>query len=398
MDRKQQTVKRTTFSPINKLKSYKVRNYNFRLLFIMLCLCALGLAIIGSANAGSDSKAIYKQAVGMIIGFTGMFIVSLLDYNFVLKFYWIIYAFNAGLLLTVLKFGSNHKGAQRWIDIIKTPSFQLTLQPSEFAKIFLILFFAKFLSNNRERVSKWWFLFVTAALAAIPLALIVKEPDLSTTILITGLLCVMIYAAGLSYKKILIILAVVVPVIVGFLIYVQQPDYDFDKGPLKEYQVNRILSFVNPAEYDDLRWQQDNSVIAIGSGKLSGKGLYNDSAESLKNANQLSEESVNDFIFAIIGEELGFIGSCAVLGLLFLIIFECFYAAIKAPDMTGRMICTGMAMLLTIQTFINVGVATEILPNTGIPLPFVSSGLSSLLSLFGGMGFVFNVSLQRDKA
>ena len=141
--------------------------------------------------------------------------------------------------------------------------------------------------------------------------------------------------------------------------------------------------------------EQDNSVLAIGSGRLYGKGLYNDSTESMKNANYLSNEMVNDFIFAIIGEEMGFVGSCIVLGVFFLIIVECFLAAIFAPDMTGRMLCTGMAVLLTLQVFINVGVATELLPNTGIPLPFISSGLSSLISLFGGMGFVLNVSLQK---
>lgn len=392
MDKKS-TVKRNSFSPLAKLKSYNFRHYNFRLVFVIICICALGLAIVGSANAGSDSRAVYKQAFGMAIGFIGMAVVSLIDYNFVLKFYWLIYLFNTGVLVFVLKFGSNHHGATRWIDIIKD---KLTIQPSEFAKIFLILFFAKFLSVNKERISKWWFLFITAILSGIPLLLIVKEPDLSTTILITGLICVLIYAAGVSYKKILTVLAVVVPVIVGFLIFIQQPDYDYEKGPLKKYQVERILAFVNPAEYDAERWQQDNSVIAIGSGKLRGKGLYNESAESLKNANSLSREAVNDFIFAIVGEEMGFIGSCTVLGLLFVIVIECFVTAIKARDMSGRMICTGMGMLLTIQTFINVGVATELLPNTGIPLPFISTGLSSLISLFGGMGFVLNVSLQKS--
>ena len=388
MDRNR-TIKRNEFLPLAKLKTYRLKNYNFRLLLLILVICGLGIAIIGSANAGSDSKAVIKQAVGMIIGFSGMILISLIDYSWVLKFYWLIYVFNVGLLTAVLLIGDTHHGAKRWIDI----GSSLTIQPSEFAKIFTILLLAKFLTVNKERISKWWFILVTAVLAGIPLLLIEKEPDLSTTILVTGITIILIFAAGISYKKIGIMLAIFIPVAAAALIYIQQPEQKL----LDDYQMNRINAFLYPAEYDDERYQQDNSVLAIGSGRLYGKGLYNDSTESLKNANYLSREMVNDFIFAIIGEEMGFVGSCIVLGVLFLIIVECFLAAIFAPDMTGRMVCTGMAVLLTLQVFINVGVATELLPNTGIPLPFISSGLSSLISLFGGMGFVLNVSLQRTR-
>lgn len=386
MDRNR-TTRRNEFLPLAKFKTYKLKNYNFRLILLMLVICGLGIAIIGSANDGSDNRAVLKQAIGMVIGFSGMIVISLIDYGWILKFYWLIYVFNVGLLSAVLLIGSSHHGAKRWIDITDG----LTIQPSEFAKIFMILFLAKFLTVNKERISKWWFLIVTAGLAGITLLLIEKEPDLSTTILVTGLTIIMVFAAGISYKKIGIILAVFIPVAAAAIIYIQQPEQKL----LDDYQMKRINAFLYPDEYDDARYQQDNSVLAIGSGKLYGKGLYNDSTESLKNANYLSREMVNDFIFAIIGEEMGFVGSCIVLGVLFLIIAECFLAAIFAPDASGQMLCTGMAALLTLQVFINVGVATELLPNTGIPLPFISTGLSSLISLFGGMGFVLNVSLQR---
>ncbi len=386
MDRNR-TTRRNEFLPLAKFKTYKLKNYNFRLILLLLVICGLGIVIIGSANDGSDNRAVFKQAIGMVIGFSGMIVISLIDYGWILKFYWLIYVFNVGLLSAVLLIGSSHHGAKRWIDITDG----LTIQPSEFAKIFTILFLAKFLTINKERISKWWFLIVTAGLAGITLLLIEKEPDLSTTILVTGLTIIMVFAAGISYKKIGIILAVFIPVAAAAIIYIQQPEQKL----LDDYQMNRINAFLYPDEYDDARYQQDNSVLAIGSGKLYGKGLYNDSTESLKNANYLSREMVNDFIFAIIGEEMGFVGSCIVLGVLFLIIAECFLAAIFAPDASGRMLCTGMAALLTLQVFINVGVATELLPNTGIPLPFISTGLSSLISLFGGMGFVLNVSLQR---
>lgn len=143
----------------------------------------------------------------MIIGFSGMIIISLIDYSWVLKFYWLIYVFNVGLLTAVLLIGDTHHGAKRWIDI----GSSLTIQPSEFAKIFTILFLAKFLTVNKERISKWWFILVTAVLAGIPLLLIEKEPDLSTTILVTGITIILIFAAGISYKKIGIMLAIFIP-------------------------------------------------------------------------------------------------------------------------------------------------------------------------------------------
>ena len=134
--------------------------------------------------------------------------------------------------------------------------------------------------------------------------------------------------------------------------------------------------------------------MAIGSGQLYGKGLFNTTLESVKNGNFLMEEDT-DFIFAVVGEEMGFIGSCVVIGLFVLIILECIWLAARAKDMSGRLICIGMASLLAFQAFINIGVASYLLPNTGLPLPFISAGLSSLISIFMGMGLVLNVGMQR---
>lgn len=385
MDRNQ-PAKRNEFVPLAKFKTYKLKNYNFLLVIFLIVLSALGIAVVGSASG--TTSAMYKQGLGIAIGFVGMIIISLIDYNWLLKFHWFYYVINIGLLLLVLFKGKNLNGATRWI-----PIGDMTLQPSEFAKIFLIVFMAKFLTAYKERVSKFSFLFLFGTIVAIPILLILKEPDLSTSIVIIMLFIVAVYVAGLSYKKLLLILGITIPIAVAALIYIQQPDQKL----LKPYQLRRVLSFIYPDEYDDLRYQQDNSVLAIGSGQLNGKGLNNDRNDSVKNGNYLSKEAVNDFIFAVIGEELGFVGGAFILLLLFLIVAECFISAILAPDLSGRLICINMAMLIAFQTFVNVGVATEILPNTGIPLPFVSSGLSSVLAYFGGMGFVLNVSLQKVK-
>lgn len=135
-------------------------------------------------------------------------------------------------------------------------------------------------------------------------------------------------------------------------------------------------------------------MLAIGSGELYGKGLYNDSSDSVKNGNYIAEPQT-DFIFSIVGEEMGFVGSCIVLGLLLAITIECIITGVRALDMPGRIICFGMAALIALQTFINIGVVTEILPNTGIPLPFFSYGLSSLVTIYAGMGLVLSVRITK---
>ena len=166
---------------------------------------------------------------------------------------------------------------------------------------------------------------------------------------------------------------------------------------LKDYQQERILAWLEPEKYaDDESYQQLNSVMAIGSGQLTGKGYDNDATTSVKNGNFVSEPQT-DFIFAIIGEELGFVGCCVVIILLLLIVIECIVIGLRAKDTGGRIICGGVGALVGIQTFINISVATGIFPNTGISLPFVSYGLTSLVCFFAGIGLVLNVGLQPKK-
>ena len=233
---------------------------------------------------------------------------------------------------------------------------------------------------------------ILAILLAVPLALILTQPNLSTTVLIFLILFTVIFCAGLSYKIIGIALLIIVPIASGIIIYISNPD-----NPIffiKDYQRNRIMAFINPDEYDDQNYQQEYAERAIGSGQLTGKGLDNDDPSSLKNANYIADAQ-NDFIFAVIGEELGFVGSCAVILLLSWIVLECIIVAVRAKDFAGRLICCGVAAQIGFQTFINVGVVTRLLPNTGLPLPFFSYGLTSLVSLYISMGVVLNISLQR---
>ena len=364
------------------LKRYRVRDYDFKLILMLIAITVIGILVIGSANETYQSK----QILGFVMGLFLMVVISLFDYSTFLRFYWVIYILNVLLLLLVEFFGESSNNAQRWVSIAG-----IRFQPSETAKIMLILFYAQFIMKHKESISSLKTILSMIVLLVPPLLLIYRQPDLSTSIMIGVLFCALLFVGGLSYKIIFGVLVVVVPAAIIFLAIVLQPDQEL----IKEYQQTRILAWLNPEEYSSTEgYQQDNSKIAIGSGELFGKGLNNNEISSVKNGNFISEPQT-DFIFAIVGEELGFLGGCIVIGLLLFITLECLLTAKMAKDLAGTLIASGMATLIGFQSFINISVATGLLPNTGIPLPFVSYGLTSLLSLYIGVGFVLNVRLQR---
>ncbi len=366
------------------IKAYHVKNYNFVLVALVFALSVLGIFVVGSAKESLQNRQIF----GVIIGLSVMAAVSLFDYIWILGFNWIIYLVAIGSLGSVLLIGQTVNGAKRWINLGFT-----TFQPSELAKILLILFFSKYIMDHRENINEIPSLIRYAALSAVPLGLIIVEPNLSTTIVTALVICLLIYVGGLSYRIIAKILLVLIPASVIFLSIAVMPNQPF----LKEYQQKRILAFLNPEEYaSDEAYQQNNSVMAIGSGQLVGKGLNNNTTTSVKNGNFILEPQT-DFIFAIIGEELGFIGGCIVIALLLLIVIQCILIGIRAQNLAGRIICCGVGGLIGVQSFINISVATGLMPNTGVPLPFVSYGLTSLVSLYMGIGFVLNVGLQPKK-
>ena len=365
-------------------KRYHLKDYKMNLVILVLALSILGVFVIGSAEPDNQSR----QIIGLIIALTAMVVVSLIDYVWLMDFYWLIYGFVILIRGAVLIIGTEVNGATRWINLGFT-----NFQPSELAKILLILFFAKFIAEHEDDINDKKTLLKYAALCAVPLALIIAEPNLSTTICTALVLCLLIYIGGLSYKFIGTVLVILIPTAIIFLAIVVQPNQPF----LQDYQQERILAFLEPEKYaDDGAYQQRNSVMAIGSGQLTGKGLNNNTTDSVKNGDFILEPST-DFIFAIVGEELGFIGSCIIIALLLLIVIQCILIGIRSQNLSGRIICCGVGGLIGIQSFINIGVATQLIPNTGVPLPFVSYGLTSLVSLYIGIGLVLNVGLQPKK-
>ncbi len=365
------------------LRQYKLRDYNFRLIIWAAALSVLGILVVGSA----EPSYMARQAGGLAIGLVLMLVISLADFTWILNFYWLIYLGAILLLLAVILVGSASGGATRWLTI-----GGLRFQPSDIAKIMLILFLARFFEVREDRINSARTILLSIFLIAIPLLLIQQEPDLSTTLVVALLFCAIIFTAGLSYRIVLGILIVCIPVGIIFVSIVMQPDQNL----IQDYQLTRIYSWLYPEDYPSESMQQQNSIKAIGSGQLYGKGLNNDNVESVKNSGFISEDQT-DFIFAVAGEELGFIGCCIIVLLEFLLVFECIMIGRRAKALSGTLIACGMGFLIGVQSFVNISVATGLMPNTGLTLPFVSYGLTSLISFFIGIGFVLNVGLQTRK-
>lgn len=365
------------------IKQYKLRFYNFKLVIFLLAISIIGVVLVTSARADLESK----QIAGVIIGLIIMVILSLMDYSWISNFQWIMYGGNIALLLIVRLFGDSANGAARWIDF----GF-IRFQPTELSKIIIILFFARFFMDHEDDLNTFKTILKSVGLLAVPLFLIYEQPDLKNTIMILAVFCILIYIAGISYKIIGGTFLILIPLAVIFLMIVVQPDQNL----IKDYQRKRIMAFLYPEndEYSDDIEQQNNSKTAIASGELIGKKLSGDDDVTSVNDGNFVSENQTDFIFAVAGEEYGFMGCCAIILLLLAISIECVRMGLRAKDLSGKIICCGMASIISLQSFLNISVATGIAPNTGTPLPFVSYGLTSLVSLYIGMGLVLNVGLQ----
>lgn len=365
-------------------KQYDWKKYNISLLILVLLLCLAGVFFIFTSR--TDDSLYKKQFMGIFLGLGIAIFVSLIDYHFICKLYVLMYLFNIGLLLLVQVMGSTTNNAQRWLKI-----GPIQFQPSELSKIILILVFAKVFTLLRDKINTFWFIILIIIVAAVPILLILTQPALSTSLVCIFIFAMMFFAAGLSYKIIAPIIIIGVPVVIGLFWYVQQ---DF-QVLIEPYQQERIMALLNPELYGDEMYQQINSIQAIGSGQLYGK-LLDESAGTFRGFTSVPIRE-SDFIFSVIGEQIGFIGSCILIILFMILIFKCLKIAKSADDYLGYLIAIGIASMFMFQVFVNIGVATALLPNTGIPLPFVSYGLSSMISSMISIGVILNISLHRKK-
>lgn len=375
----------------------KLLYFDYLLVLMVFCMVIIGIIAIGSANKINTleigfnqeflSSEFMNQIIWFLISIIGMLLAALIDYRFISKFYIPIYIINLLLLLLVLSpLGKTINNVKRWI---------FGIQPSEFCKIFMIIFIATFIDKNKETINEFKTLFMLGLLTFIPILLINAQPSLSASLVILAILIFQIFAGKLDFKYIKIILIIFVPIILILAIDILSGKYFILSKILKDYQLNRITSIVSfdLNTTDSSLYQTKNSAWAIGSGQLMGKGLFNGSMNQLN----YIPYSHNDFIFAVIGEEFGFIGCCIVIFLALLIIGKCLIIASKSIDMLGTLIVVGVVGMLSFQIFINIGVATSLLPNTGMPFPFLSAGGSSMLINMSCIGLVLNVAMTKPK-
>ncbi|MDE6055855.1 MAG: FtsW/RodA/SpoVE family cell cycle protein, partial [Lachnospiraceae bacterium] len=270
------------------LRKYRVRDYDFKLIFLLVAVTVIGILAIGSARPEYQNR----QILGFVMGFFIMIVLSFFDYSFFLRFYWVIYALDIAFLLMVVFLGKEVNNAKRWLDI-----GGIQFQPSELTKIMLILFYSQFILKHQENLNSVKNIAVIILLLLPPLYLVYDQPDMSTSIVIALIFCVVWYVGGLSYKLIFGTLAIAVPTAVVLFIMVLQPDQTI----INSYQQERILAWLEPEKYaKTTAYQQNNAMMAIGSGQLWGKGLNNNMI-SVKNGNFVSEPQT-DFIFTIVGE------------------------------------------------------------------------------------------------
>ena len=368
----------------------KVQNLDKWLIAAVCVLTIFGIVCIGSAlhiNVESDSRYT-SQIMFLITGLVIMFFIAFLDLDYMSRFYKVLYVLNILLLVAVILFGQSSNNAVRWIGI-----GPVRLQPSEFSKVIMIFCMANFIDKKKDSINNISILIRLCLLVIIPVVLIFVQPALSASLVIIFIFCVQLFTAELDYRFIGKVLIVVIPIVTVVVLDCLRDDPIFADLIFKGYMINRIRDLFIQDPGSDTYYQTMKSISAISSGQLTGKGLYQGTL------NQLSylPEPQNDFIFSVIGEEFGFIGCMAVLALLFFIIIRCILIAMEARETKERLIAAGVAGMILFQMFVNVGVATGIMPNTGMSLPFVSYGGSSLWTNMAAVGLVLNIGLRRSR-
>ena len=363
------------------MRKRELKNIEWSIGIIAIILCIIGLVALFSATQEADYDEFNKQCIWFVVSLVIGIVIMLIDYKSMVKLSPVFYGAFIILLIGVL-FTSPVNGATSWFDI----GF-FSFQPGEFAKIFVILFLAytinKIQEGDKKSINKPLKLLIIIAILALPVLLIVKQPDYGTAAAFIVALVFMLITAGINKKYIfgsIILIVVAVPILYNFV--------------LPEHAKQRIDIFLNPES--DPRGAGYNiiqSKLAIGAGGLSGMGLLKGNQTQLG----FLYPKTTDFIFAVIGEEMGFVVGCAVIILYVLLITKCLYVAKTAKDDTGSLIASGITGIFIFHVIENVGMVMGLLPITGVPLPFISYGGSSLITNFICIAIILNISSKRQK-
>lgn len=359
----------------------KKSKFNIYLFISIVFIGILGLAFLLSASSYLTIKYnqnryyyVIRQSAFLIVGIIAMFVVSKINYRFYKKYAFLFYIIGIFLLILVYipPFSVSVNGARRAINL------GIRFMPSDIAKLTTIIMLSTFLANNQKNMEYFTRSVIPAGIIiGIPFILILFQTDLSTALVLILSLATIYLIGGLKSKHLIPIIGI--GAVAVFLLYKN----------LEQYQINRFTAFLNPElHYSDLSWQVLNGLFAVSRGGVLGQGY----GRSIYKNGYLATEVHNDMIFSVISEEFGFIGSVAVILLIMTIAYLTIREAIKSKDLFAKFLCLGIGMIYVIQSLVNIGVSLSLIPNTGITLPFISNGGTSILTFCVMFGVVLNIS------
>ncbi|MFZ3170565.1 MAG: rod shape-determining protein RodA [Carboxydocellales bacterium] len=369
-----------------------LRNLDFTLIIVVLAIIIFGLVIISSATHVTQADRadpfgkVERQVISVIIGTVLAWFFMSFDYEDLRRYTKWLYLINLALLLFVEINGKIAGGAQSWIEI-----GPVVIQPSELVKISIIISFADFLAKRQGKLNNFWSLIPCFVHIGIPLLLILLQPDLGTALVFIAIMMGMLFIGGANPKQLTALFVTGITSVIGVLY--AHVKYGL-KIPLEPYQVKRLTIFLDPyVDPAGAGYHVIQSQIAIGSGGLTGKGLF----QGMQNQLNFLPAQHTDFIFSVVGEELGFIGAAALLLLFLILIYRGIRIAAQSKDHFGTLLVTGVISMIAFHILVNVGMTISIMPITGIPLPFFSYGGSSMMTNMASMGIVLNVYMRRQK-
>ncbi len=355
--------------------------FDFQLAFYALALMVIGLLMAYSNSTGPPlaSGSIFTRAlVWLALAIMAFTLTTAMDYRWLKTLAWPVYVLNLGLLGLTLAIGSGIGGVSRWVSI-----FGLQFQFSEIAKILMAVVLANYLTSRQDRLGSLWTIIGAGIIAAPPLVLVLIQPDLGTSLVFGAIVFGALYMSGASLRW----LAVAIALIAACLPIIWT-------SVLKDYQRERLLSFLNPAaDLQGSGYQLIQSQIAVGSGGIFGKGLTNGTT-----SDQYLPVQATDFVFSTLGEQLGFVGGILVLLLFAALVWRVLLIGWRSKDPFGLTFAAGIASMLLFQLLVNVGMVLGIMPITGIPLPFITHGGASLISIALALGILQSINMRQDRA
>lgn len=363
------------------MRSANLSNIDLPLILCTLLACALGIVMVFSATNASGASGfqlnsfVTRQMVYAGIGVLLMIALARFDYRMLESLTLPFFVVTIGLLGLVAVLGMVEYGSQRWINLGIFP-----IQPSELAKLGLILMLAKFLAAHEHEMRRFKWFVAAGLIVMVPAGIVLEQPDMGTGSMLIFIFLGMAVAAKVPARTFIVSAVLAVPAIYVFWNYV-----------MHDYQRNRLLIFLNPES--DLLGEGYNLIqtrITIGSGGLFGQGYLN----GMQTQGDFLKVQYSDFIFSVVAEQFGFLGGLALMALLFILVWRCLVVASRAPDAYGSFIAVGVATWIGMQVFIHVGMNIGLMPVTGIPLPFISYGGSSLMSILLALGLVQSVALR----